>query len=114
MRFPEVWDVLWTLFFLQPVGVRDTNLLSWTHPDSHEAISEYNPREQEDKGLVATEERWHVCGVDLPEGLQVQVIGEDPQQAKGGNLGEKNPGAQTVIPEKLTALPVQKHSTAEC
>lgn len=80
----------------------------WTHPDPHEAVSEYNPRQQEYKGLVTTEERWRVCCVDLPEGLQVQVVGEDPQQAKWSYLGEKHPGRQPFIPEKTTTLPAQK------
>ena len=82
----------------------------WTHPDPHEAVSEYNPRQQEDEGLVTTEERRHVCCVDLPEGLQVQVVGEDPQQAKGSDLGEKHLGCQSVVPEKPAALPVQRHN----
>lgn len=82
----------------------------WTHPDPHEAVSEYNPRQQEDEGLVTTEECWHVCCVDLPEGLQVQVVGEDPQQAKGSYLGEKHLRCQPVVPEKPTALPVQRHN----
>lgn len=81
-----------------------------THPDSHEAVSEYNPREQEDEGLVTTEERRHVCCVDLPEGLQVQVVGEDPQQAKGRHLGEEHLGGQPVIPEEPTALPAHIHT----
>lgn len=79
----------------------------WTHPDPHEAVSEYNPRQQEDEGLVTTEERRGVCRVDLPERLQVQVAGEDPQQAKGRHLGENHLGRQTVVPEKAAALPAQ-------
>lgn len=86
-----------------------------THPDPHEAVSKYNPRQQEDEGLVTTEERRGVCCVDLPEGLQVQVVGEDPQQAKGSHLGEKHLGCKPVIPEKPTALPVQKdNAEAQC
>lgn len=77
-----------------------------THPDPHEAISEYNPRQQEDKGLVTTEECRHVCCVDLPESLHVQVVGEDPQQTERSYFGEKHPGCQPVVPEKPTALPV--------
>lgn len=78
-----------------------------THPDPHEAVSEYDPGQQEDKGLVTTEERRHVRCVDLPEGLQVQVVGEDPQQAERSHLGEKHLGCEPVVPEKPTALPVQ-------
>ena len=87
-----------------------THACRCTHPDPHEAVSEYNPRQQENKGLVTTEERRHVCCVDLPEGLQVQVVGEDPQQTKGSYLGDKHLGGQSVVPEKPTALPVQKHN----
>lgn len=65
-----------------------THTQTWPHPDPHEAVSEYNPRQQEDEGLVTTEERRRVCCVDLPERLQVQVVGEDPQQAKGRYPGE--------------------------
>lgn len=85
----------------------------WTHPDPHEAVSEHNPRQQEDKGLVTTEERGHVCCVDLPEGLQVKVVGEDPQQAKGRNLGEKHLGCQSIVPEKPTALPVRRQNAEQ-
>lgn len=85
----------------------------WTHPDPHEAISEYNPRQQEYEGLVTTEERRGVCCVDLPEGLQVQVVGEDPQQAKWSNLGEKHPGRQPVVPEETTTLPVQRQKAKQ-
>lgn len=83
----------------------------WTHPDPHEAVSEYNPRQQEHEGLVAAEERRRVCCVDLPEGLQVQVVGEDPQQAEWSHLGEEHPGREAVVSEETTALPAhrQKH-----
>lgn len=85
----------------------------WTHPDPHEAVSEHNPRQQEDEGLVTTEECGHVCCVDLPEGLQVKVVGEDPQQAKGRNLGEKHLGRQSIVPEKPTAFPVQRQDAEQ-
>ena len=85
----------------------------WTHPDPHETVSEDNPRQQEYKGLVTTEERRSVCCVDLPEGLQVQVVGEDPQQAKWSHLGEKHPGRQPVVPEKTTTLPVQRQEAKQ-
>jgi len=91
-----------------------TQILVDTHSDPHKAVSEYNPRQQEDEGLVTTEQRWGVSCVDLPEGLQVQVVGEDPQQAKGSHLGEKHLGCQPVIPEKPTALPVPKHNAEHC
>lgn len=94
--------------------LQENNQRSLPHPDSHEAVSEYNPGEQEDEGLVTTEERRHVCCVDLPEGLQVQVVGEDPQQAKGGHLGEEHLGGQSVIPKEPTALPAHTYHRAKC
>lgn len=93
------------------LATKKSNTHTRTHPDPHEAVPEYNPRQQKYEGLVAAEERWHVCCVDLPEGLQVQVVGEDPQQTKGSYLGEEHLGCQPVVPKKPTTLPAQKHNT---
>lgn len=106
---------IYLFFFFTCIRVICARLVwdRWTHPDPHEAVSEYNPRQQEYKGLVTTEECRCVCCVDLPEGLQVQVVGEDPQQAKWSYLGEKHPGRQPVVPKKTTTLPVQKEKAMQ-
>lgn len=82
-----------------------------THPDPHETVSEDDPGQQEDEGFVTAEECRHVCRVDLPERLQVQVVGEDPQEAEGRHLGEEHLGCQPVVPEKPTTLPAHKENT---
>lgn len=83
------------------------SLVIWyTHPNPHEAVSEHNPGQQKDEGFVTAEKCGNICCVDLPEGLQVQVVGEDPQQAKGSDLGEEHLGGQALVPEKPAALPV--------
>ena len=79
-----------------------------TDPDPHEAVFEDDPGQQEDEGLVAAEECRGVGGVDLPQGLQVQVVGEDPQQTERRHLGEEHLGRQPVVPEEPAALPAHK------
>lgn len=75
------------------------------YPDTHEPVFQDNPGEQEDKGFVTTEQGRDVCGGQLLQSQQVQVVSQSPQNRKGGGSFKKELQRQTILTKDPTTFP---------
>lgn len=80
---------------------------SHTDPNAHESVLQDNPGQEKDEGLVAAVESGHVCGSQLLQGQQVQVVGQCPQDGERRCSLYKKLESHAILSKELAALPEQ-------
>ena len=84
------------------------DLVVWTYSDSNELLVKHDPREQVDEGDVGGEESHDLGAAEVAEGVDVEVIGQDPEQA------EENATSQEFAWNMKTSLGTTFYREQEC